>query len=280
MTIDELVRKIYALQVNPPSDTSVYSELCSNKHILLNDYQAEAALSIDRFDSKHGIVQVFDNTYFRGEADGAEVGLFANSADFPVAISAYGITVEDAAFTVSERSDDSVRVGAVAIYGQDVTIRNTSLESNLNPSSGINKERTGISIQKGDTTACGTNPEFPKNVLIEDTVISGFDISVNISAFATLRRVTFDSPIIIAIADMARLDEIVIEDPISLVSEGPDVFVIVSSEDDMTNSNVLELEARLEGEGLEVKVEAIEVEIGDVTISPWEEGGSFEVVAT
>ena len=215
-----------------------------------------------------------------GEAGGAEVGLFANSADFPVTISAYGITVEDAAFTVSERSDDSVRVGAVAIYGQDVTIRNTSLESNLNPSAGINKEQTGISIQKGDTNACGANPEFPKNVLIEDTEISGFDISVNISAFATLRRVTFDSPIVIAIADMTRLDEIVIEDPISLVEEGPDVFVIVSSEDDMTNSNVLELEARLEGEGLEVKVEAIEVEVGDVTISPWEEGGSFEAVAT
>ena len=116
--------------------------------------------------------------------------------------------------------------------------------------------------------------------MIEDTEISGFDISVNISAFATLRRVTFDSPIVIAIADMTRLDEIVIEDPISLVEEGPDVFVIVSSEDDMTNSNVLELEARLEGEGLEVKVEAIEVEVGDVTISPWEEGGSFEAVAT
>ena len=136
MTIDELITSIPGLMINPSS----LEEFCSNKYILLNDYQATAALSIDRYDSMYGKVPVFGNTYFRGEADGAEVGLFANSADFPVAISAYGITVEDTAFTVSERSDDSVRVGAVAIYGQDVTIRNTSLESNLNPSAGINKE--------------------------------------------------------------------------------------------------------------------------------------------
>lgn len=280
MTIDELVRKIYALQVNPPSDTSVYSELCSNKHILLNDYQAEAALSIDRFDSKYGIVPVFDNTYFRGAVDGAEVGLFANSADFPVEISAFDITIEDASFTASERSENAARVGAVAIYGQDIIIRNTSLESNLISTSGTNTERTGISIQKGTSAACGQNPEFPKNVLIEDTEISGFDVSVNISAFATLRRVTFDSPIIITIADKNRIDEIVIEDPISLVDEGPDVYIIASSEEETADSDILELKARLEVEGLEVEVEAIQVDVGDVTISPWEEGGTFEGEAT
>ena len=282
MKIDELILEVWNLQENPPTDMSAFSNLCSNKHILLTDYTALTALSIDRFDSVYGIANVFGNTYIRRQAKGPNVILTAITNEFPIEISAFNITVEDASFVATD-IESTRRLGACAIYGNDITIRNTTLNNGLTPATGTNVERTGISIQKGNTNACGTTtePGYPERVLIEDTTISGFDVSVNISTYnTTLRNVTFDSPIVIAVVDPARLDEIIIEEPHSEVAEGNDVIIIAQNDEQKTDENVLAFVERLESLGLTVSVEAIEVEVGGVTISPWQPGGSASGEAT
>ena len=276
MEIGELVEKITDLVPTLSSNQTALQELCSNKHILLTNYVA-GALSIDRFDSQGGKIPVFENTYFRGASSGADMTLTASASAFPLEISAFGTTVENVNLTAKSNASGGRR-GACAIYGNDILIQNATLVDELSSITGEkNIERTGITIEKGNTKACGLSPDFPEDVVIKDTVISGFDVSVNISAFATLDNVTFDSPIVITVADVTRLDEIAITNPVSLVQDGEtDVIIIAENEEQKTAPAVLELKARLEDEGLIVSVEAIELEIGDITISPWQPGGTME----
>lgn len=275
MEIGELVEKITALVPSLSSNSTALQELCSNKHILLTDYAA-GALSIDRFDSQVGMIPVFENTYFRGASSGADMTLTASVSAFPLEISAFGTTVENVNLTAKSNASGGRR-GACAIYGNDILIQNATLMDELSSITGENIERTGITIEKGNTTACGSSPVFPEDVVIKDTVISGFDVSVNISAFATLDNVTFDSPIVITVADVTRLDEIAITNPVSLVQAGEaDVIIIAAHEEQTTAPAVLDLKERLEDECLTVSVEAIELEIGDITISPWQPGGTME----
>lgn len=279
MEIGKLVESITALVPSLASNPTALQELCSNKHILLTDYAA-GALSIDRFDSQFGKIPVFENTYFRGASSGADMTLTANNSEFPLEISAFGTTVENVNLTAKSNASGGRR-GACAIYGNDILIQNATLVDDLSSITGENAERTGITIEKGNKTACGSDPGLPENVVIRDTVISGFDVSVNISAFATLDNVTFDSPIVITVADVTRLDEIAITNPVSLVQEGEaDVIIIAANEEQTTVPAVLDLKARLEAEGLTVEVEAVKLDIGDITISPWEPGGTMEGEAT
>ena len=280
MEIGELVEKITALVPSLSSKPTALQELCSNKHILLTDYSA-GALSIDRFDSQIGMVPVFENTYFRGANSGADMILTASVSAFPLEISAFGTTVENVNLTAKSNASGGRR-GACAIYGNDILIQNATLVNDMSPIDGVqNIERTGITIEKGSKPACGSNPGLPETVVIRDTVISGFDVSVNISAFATLDNVTFDSPIIIAVADETRLDEIAITNPVSHVPAGEaDVIIIAADEEQTTATEVLELQSRLEAEGLTVEIKAVKLEIGDITISPWEPGGTIEAEAT
>ena len=283
MKIGPLVDSIYTIAADIAADLEsgkipdqdVFKNLCNNKHILLTDYEA-TSLSIDRFDSQAGMLPVFENTYFRGATSGADMVLTATQSAFPLEISAFGTRVENVTLTAKSEASGGRR-GACAIYGNDILIQNARLVNELSPIIGENIERTGITIEKGNKKACGSSPDFPEDVVIKDTVISGFDVSVNISAFATLDNVTFDSPIVITVADVARLDEISITNPVSLVPEGEaDVVIIAADEAQTTDPAVLALKSRLEAEGLTVSVEAIELEIGDITISPWEPGGTME----
>ena len=279
MEIGNLVDSITSLVPSLSANPNALKDLCGGKHILLTDYTA-GALSIDRFDSQVGMFPVFENTYFRGASSGANMTLTASVSAFPLEISAFGTTVENVNLTAKSNASGGRR-GACAIYGDDVLIQNATLVDELSPITGENIERTGITIEKGNTTACGSPPDFPEDVVIKDTAISGFDVSVNISAFATLDHVTFDSPIVITVADVTRLDEIVITNPVSLVPDGEaDVIIIAANEEQTMAPEVLELQSRLEAEGLTVNIEAVELEIGDITISPWEEGGTMEGEAT
>lgn len=299
MTVDEIVDKVLTLSTEiitdptqlPAEDSDIFSSFCSNAHILLKDYQSTSSLAIDKYAQVGQIpmryggnplyINVFDNTVFgTASAAPAEIGLSSQDDDVNnlIEISADNITVRNANITAVSVVNNSARANGAGIFGNSITISNCTLINKLGERSGKNTERTGISIEKGKTFACGPDPSIPENIRIENTSIEGFDVSVNISGYATLSNVTIDSPIVIAV-DQTMLDDLnrIILTDIHSSCDGTDVYLIVPA--DTADARVIAFENRLKESGLTVSVESSDVEIGNVTISPWEDGGSWDGVA-
>lgn len=289
MTLKELLSGVDGISINPADQTTwtAFKDFCSNKHILIEDLTYEGGLSIDKFaqaGEAAGIyIPVFEDTYFRGNAgEKAQLSLSSQNVNKHLEISADGITVENVEVIITGAGDHESRVNAAGLFGNNIIIRDCILRNQIAASSTPgteNTERTGISIQKGFRFASGQNPGIPDGILIEDTAIEGFDVSINISGYATLRNVTIDSPIIIA-ADETMLDDLdrIILTDIHSSCDGTDVHLLVST--DTEDERVTALRSRLEQEGLQVEIESTEVEIGDITISPWQPGGSWTGEAT
>ena len=299
-TISEIISEITTLSARiqseflsgtplPGEDSDVFSSFCANAFVLLEDYTAQQGLAIDKY-AQIGLlglqsgspvyIPTFKDTAFIGkEDDRAEINLSSASTNSLIEISADGITVENAIVTAASVGDISDRANAAGLFGNDTIIRNCKLINNLGNGTGTNDERTGISIQKGSSFACGPTPQIPEGILIENTEITGFDVSVNISGYATLRNVTIDSPIVITIDDsmLSNLDKIGISS-IESSCTGTDAYIIIQA--DAEDQAVSGLKEMLEKEGLVVEIKRSELEIGGSTISPWEDGGTFEGEAT
>lgn len=285
MTLMELLSGIEGISINPadPTTWTAFQDFCSNKHILLEDLTHNQGLSIDKYaqegEDYNVYIPVFENTYFRGNSGSkSQLSLSSQNVNKHLEISADGITVENVEVTITGAGDIESRVNAAGLFGDDIIIRDCILRNRIaDPSSPDKKntERTGISIQKGFRFASGANPEIPDDILIENTSIEGFDVSVNISGYATLSNVTIDSPIVIAV-DQTMLDDLnrIILTDIHSSCDGTDVYLIVPA--DTADARVIAFENRLKGSGLTVSVESSDVEIGNVTISPWEDGGSWD----
>lgn len=211
------------------------------------------------------------NLYFRGENAAATVHVASEKNPSFLEISASGVTFDglDLDFTdaplIGGQKYNAIIIGAsegqqVSTPTSDLTVKDCSII-------GADKVAFGISI-----------PEYSSGVSIINTMITGRDTSLILRNDTSLEDVTVDSGVSIIVSKPDKLDSIEFKD-VAALADGITVTVTApeTMESDVdswietakTNAPSFVYDRKLQED----------LDIGGAEITPWEDGGSFDVEA-
>ena len=210
------------------------------------------------------------NLYFRGQNTDATVYVASENNPSFLEVSASDVTFDglDLDFTdaplIGGQNYNAIIIGPSK--GQQV-----STTSNLTVKDcsiiGADKVAFGISI-----------PEYSSGVSIINTMITGCDTSLILRNDTSLEDVTVDSGISIIVSEPDKLDSIEFKDVVALAD---DITVTVTAPETMESDVDSWIEAAKTKAPSFVYDRKLQedLDIGGAEITPWEDGGSFDVEA-
>lgn len=211
------------------------------------------------------------NLYFRGENADATVNVVSKNNPSFLEVAASGVTFDGlnldftGATEIDGKKYNAIIIGAiggetVSSVTSNLTVKNCSII-------GAGKVAFGISI-----------PEYGSNVSISNVEITGCGTSLILRNDTSLEKVSVDSGISIIVSEPDKLNSIEFKD-VAALANGITVTVTApkSMEDDV-DLWIEESEANAPSFVYDRKLQE-DLDIGGAEITPWEDGGSFDVEA-